>query len=122
MFVLVIFVEFNVPVLTDVVARIDAVVIPVVNAAVPLLKLVATTFVDVILVELIAPVLIDVDASIVPVVILFTFIVPELNEVVFTVPDDTFVNIAFDELNAVATIFDDVTFVLYTLVASTVVV
>ncbi|NDD05069.1 MAG: hypothetical protein EB078_09190 [Proteobacteria bacterium] len=122
MFVLVIFVEFNVPVLTDVVARIDAVVIPVVNAAVPLLKLVATTFVDVILVELIAPVLIDVDASIVPVVILFTFIVPELNEVIFTVPDDTFVNIAFDELNAVATIFDDVTFVLYTLVASTVVV
>ena len=41
------FVLYNAPELTDVDARIDAVVIPVVNAAVPALKAVATIFVDV---------------------------------------------------------------------------
>ena len=45
MFVLVTFVLNNAPELTDVVARMDAVVRPVVNCAVPLLKFVPTMFV-----------------------------------------------------------------------------
>ncbi|NDC56864.1 MAG: hypothetical protein EBZ69_08700 [Alphaproteobacteria bacterium] len=80
--------------LTDVEASIDAVVIPVVNAAVPALKAVATIFVDVAFVLYRAAELIDVEASIDAVVI-------------------PVVNAAVPALKLVATTFVDVAFELY---------
>ncbi|NDC24263.1 MAG: hypothetical protein EBZ49_09065 [Proteobacteria bacterium] len=85
MFIEVIFVLNSAPELTDVVARIDAVVKPVVNCAVPLLKLVPIKFVIVLFVPTKFVPIIFVDVKLVP-IIFVDVIKSDCNNDVMTFP------------------------------------